>query len=193
MFAGDGTKVVDERLSSFGHVEHLGRAVHLNPGPVEVVGKHADAHLGVAAGIARLRPLRVRRHDDPALRVHAAAHRGKLRSTVTARGHIDPLVPGTQENEELLVGNLVSGGNLGHERDGNARLPPRPTGNLSIGAVRSGGPESVTSTVCTHVSWAGWVVRYPSLVWGAGSSVVTGAGWTMRTRWACCTQRSTPG
>src|SRR5664279_4326076 len=126
MFAGDRTEVVHERLSGFRHVEHLGRAVHLYPGPVEVVGEHADAHLGVAPGVTRLRPPRVRRHHYAALLVHAAAHRGKLWPPVTARGHVDPLVPGTQEVKELVAGDGVDGGDLGHARDTNASAAPDP-------------------------------------------------------------------
>src|SRR5664279_1120905 len=134
MFAGDGTEVVDKRLSGFRHVEHLGRAVHLHPGPVEVVGEHADAHLGVAAGIARLRPPRVRRHHDAALLVHATAHRGKLWPPVTARGHVDPLGRGRRKSRSSSRETVSTVATLGMP----AILTPccpRPTPN-SPGLIR---------------------------------------------------------
>ena len=121
VLAGDGTVVVDERRGGLGHVEHLGRAVHLHPGPAEVVGEDADAHLGVAARIPRLRPLRVGRHHDAPLGVHPAAHWGELRPPVATCGHVDPLVSGTQEVEELFAGDGVGGGYLDHA----AMLTPR--------------------------------------------------------------------
>src|SRR5665647_3110278 len=76
----------------------FGGAVDLHPGPAEVVGEDADGHFGVAAGIPRLRPLRVRRHHDAALGINAAAHRGELRPPVPAPGHVDPLCRGRRKS-----------------------------------------------------------------------------------------------
>src|SRR5665647_21993 len=133
----------------------FGGAVDLHPGPAEVVGEDADVHFGVAAGIPRLRPLRVRRHHDAALGINAAAHRGELRPPVPAPGHVDPVVPGTQEVEELFAGDHVGGGDVGHARDVSAlcqqtRVAERHSSSPNQHCAQA---SSAASTTSSQISW----------------------------------------
>jgi len=89
---------------------------------------------GVAAGVARLRPPRVRRHHDAALGVHAAAHRGKLWPPVTARGHVDPLGRGRRKSRSSSRETVSTVATLGMPAILTPLLP-RPTPN-SPGLIR---------------------------------------------------------
>ena len=97
------------------------RAVHLHPVPVEVVGENADADLGVAVGVARLRPLRVRRHHDAAFEIHAVTHWGELASRHRVRLLRSPCAG--NEVKELLAGDGGGARDLGHARDANPAVP----------------------------------------------------------------------
>ena len=102
VLAGDRPEVLHQRLDRLGHVEHLGGAVDLHPGPAEVVGQDQHADLLVTPGIAGLGAFRVGRDHDPALGVDAAGDRRRLRMSVRPGGDHDGVVPWPDEVEQFV-------------------------------------------------------------------------------------------
>jgi PucR family transcriptional regulator, purine catabolism regulatory protein len=123
VLAGDGPVVADQRLGRLRHVDHLGVAVHLDPRPAEVVRQEHHADLRVPTRVPGLGPLRVGGHDDPALGVHPAGHRGRLRAPVGPGGDDDGVVAGPDEVEEFIPAHGGVGRDLWAHRHHYATPP----------------------------------------------------------------------
>src|SRR5690606_13596000 len=145
LLARGGPEVVHEGLDGLGHVEHLGGAVHLDPGVVELVAQREERRRRAPAQVAHLGPLRVRRHHDPTLRVDAVGDGAELGAAVGTRGHEDAVAARPEEVQQLVPRDGGGGGDRGHGRQGTAGCGASGCGVLgwsgAAGASRSGRPR----------------------------------------------------
>jgi hypothetical protein len=82
VLTGYRPEVIHQRFHGIGQLDHLGVAVHLDIGPVEVVRQHGHARGGRATDVGRLGALRVAGDDDAAVVIDSAGHRRALQRPV---------------------------------------------------------------------------------------------------------------
>src|SRR5689334_179674 len=101
MLAADAPEVLDKTVLGLPrrHVQHLGRAVDLDPCPAEVVGQYENSSSRTATQVVDLGPLRIAGDHELPLGRDAAGDRRQLWRVVGPGCDQDHLMPGTSELE----------------------------------------------------------------------------------------------